>query len=210
MSDVQSGSRYGFTQPDFSAAPECPAGKWWACAALGFVFVVSGVFMLMNVVVASIVGALFFAAALAVSGGFQIVHAFAARGWGSFALSLLIGILFVAGGVMLAMNPLATSVGITLGFAAVLLATGIVRTVLAFRHWGDYGWLLLASGLLAIATAGVVFIGFPWSGLVVPGLMIGIDFLLHGAWWLTVAAFVRRPSAAGSATSPAGAASHPA
>jgi uncharacterized membrane protein HdeD (DUF308 family) len=181
---------------------ECPAGRWWACALVGLVFFLAGLFILFNVVAASVIGALFFAAAIAVAGGFQIVHAFSSRGWGSFVLSLIVGVLFVIGGVLLAVNPLATSLGITLGFAAVLIATGVFRAVVAFRHWGDQGWLLLASGLIAIATGLIVFLGFPWSGLVVPGLLIGIDFLFQGMWWMVLGAFIRRPSSNGLASAP--------
>lgn len=184
---------YSSAMPDALPRLQCPAGKWWACALLGAVFIVSGAFILYHVVVASVVGALFFAGAMIVAGGFQIFHAFSARGWGSLALSMLIGILFVVGGLLLAINPLATSLGITLGFAAILLTTGVIRSMLAFRHWNDQGWVLLVSGVIAIGTGVVIILGFPWSGFVVPGLLIGLDFLFHGVWWVAVGAFIRRP-----------------
>lgn len=175
----------------------CPAGRWWACALLGVVLIALGVFILFNAVAASIVSAIFFGAAIAVGGLFQIVHAFSARGWGSLAMSLIVGVLFVAGGVLLMLNPLAASLGLTLGIAAMLLASGVVRMVMAFRHWRDFGWVLLASALLGIATGVVLLLGFPWSGLVVPGILLGVDVLFHGVWWLTLGALVRRPIAGG-------------
>jgi uncharacterized membrane protein HdeD (DUF308 family) len=154
---------------------------------------IGGVWVLFNIVAASLATALFFAAVLIVAGGFQIAHSFAARGWKSVTLSLLVGILFVAGGVLMATNPLATSLGLTLGIAAMMLAAGAVRLVLAFRHWKDFGWLLLASGLIGIALGVVLILGFPWSGLVLPGMLLGIDLLLNGTWWLMLGFFVRRP-----------------
>lgn len=178
------------TEPPLLA---CPAGRWWACALLGLVLIALSVFILFNAVAASIVSAIFFGAAIAVGGLFQIVHAFSARGWGSLALSLLVGVLFVVGGAMLMLNPLAASLGLTLGIAAMMLASGVVRIVMAFRHWRDFGWVLLASGLVGVATGVVLFLGFPWSGLVVPGILLGIDVLFHGVWWLTLGALVRRP-----------------
>lgn len=180
-------------QIDLARIPECPTGRWWVCALLGAVMLAGGIFVLFNVVAASLVTALFFAAALIVSGGFQIAHSFAARGWKSVTLSLVIGILFVAVGVLLATDPLATSLGLTLAIAAMMLVSGVVRLVLAFRHWNDFGWLLLASGLLGIALGVVLFLGFPWSGLVVPGMLLGIDLLFNGTWWLMLGFFVRRP-----------------
>ena len=190
-------------QSDLTRIPECPTGRWWVCALLGVVMLLGGAWVLLNVVAASLATALFFAAALIVTGGFQIVHSFAARGWKSVSLSVIVGVLFVAGGLLLAMNPLATSLGLTLGIAVMMLASGAVRLVLAFRHWNDFGWLLLASGLLGVALGVVLILGFPWSGLVVPGMLLGIDLLFNGAWWLMLAFFVRRPREGSIAAQPA-------
>jgi uncharacterized membrane protein HdeD (DUF308 family) len=190
-------------QSDLTRIPECPTGRWWVCALLGVVMLLGGAWVLLNVVAASLATALFFAAALIVTGGFQIAHSFAARGWQSVTLSLIVGLLFVAGGVMLATNPLATSIGLTLGIAVMMLASGAVRLVLAFRHWNDFGWLLLASGLLGVALGVVLIAGFPWSGLVVPGMLLGIDLLFNGAWWLMLAFFVRRPREGSTGAQPA-------
>lgn len=177
----------------------CPAGKWWVCALLGALFVAMGIFVFYNLVLASIVSALMFGAAMAVAGGFQVVHAFSAKGWGGLALSLIIGLLFLAGGVLLMLNPLAASLGLTLAIAAMMIAGGIVRLVLAWRMWNEHGWLLLASGVLGVLTGIVVLIGWPWTGLWVLGLFLGLDLIMHGAWWLAFAFAMRswaRPSEA--------------
>lgn len=188
-------------QEDASLLPglfECPAGKWWLCALLGVVLVAAGVFVFFNVVLASVVSGVLFGAAMVVAGAFQIVHGFSSRGWGGFAFSAIVGVFFVLGGLLLMANPLAASFGLTLGFAAVLIAAGGVRLVLAYRHWADYGWILLASGALGILTGIVVLLGFPWSGLIVPGLLLGIDLMIHGVWWLTLGMWVRRPREGGA------------
>ena len=57
------------------------------------------------------------------------------------------------------------------------------------------GWILLGSGLLGIITGIVLYVGFPWTGLVVPGLLLGIDMIFHGAWWMALGFMVRRPNA---------------
>ena len=176
-----------------TAVPQCPTGRWWLCALLGLILLAGGVFVLWNAVAASIVTALFFAAALLVGGVFQIVHAFSARGWGSFALSLIIGVLLAGCGLLLAADPLATSLGLTLAIAAMFLAGGALRLWLAARHWHDFGWILTVSGLLSLGLGVVLILGFPWSGLVVPGILLGVDLIFQGAWWLTLGLWVRRP-----------------
>lgn len=173
--------------------PECPTGRWWVCALLGVVFIAGGMFMLWNLVAATFAAAIFFAAALVVSGGFQIGHALASPGWRSRLWSVAIGALFVLGGVLLLTDPLATSLGLTLAIAALFLVTGVLRIILAFRHWRDFGWLLLISGLFGIALGVALILWFPWTGLFVPGMLLGIDFIIHGVWWLVLGFFVRRP-----------------
>jgi uncharacterized membrane protein HdeD (DUF308 family) len=173
----------------------CPTGRWWLCALLGLVLLAGGVFVLWNAVAASLVTALFFAAALVVGGIFQVIHAFSARGWGSFVLSMVLGLLLVGAGLLLATSPLATSLGLTLAIAFMFLAGGALRLWMAARHWHDHGWLLTISGLLSLALGVVLIVGFPWSGLVVPGILLGVDLIFQGAWWLTVGLWVRRPHA---------------
>jgi uncharacterized membrane protein HdeD (DUF308 family) len=174
---------------------QCPAGRWWLCALLGVVMIAAGVFVLFHVMAGSIVSAIFFGAALAVAGAFQIVHGFSSRDWGGVALSIAVGILILIAGAILMASPLATSLGLTLAFAATAIVAGGVRLMMAWRHWGDYGPVLVASGLVGILTGAVVLLGFPWSGLVVPGLLLGIDLIIHGGWWLALGAWVRRPAA---------------
>lgn len=189
------------TDPFLPVAPpapvlECPTGRWWLCSLLGLVLFAAGLFLLWNVVAASIVTAIFFSAALIVGGVFQLIHAFSARGWQNLVLSTVIGILLVIGGFFLAMDPLATSLGLTLGIAAIIFASGVVRLVLAWRHWHDHGWILLLSGIIAIIFGLVLFAGFPWSGLFIPGILLAVDFMMHGLWWLALGLFVRRPAVA--------------
>jgi uncharacterized membrane protein HdeD (DUF308 family) len=185
----------GFATVGSSHSPvrQCLAGRWWVCAVLGAVLLGAGVFIFFDVMVASLVAATLFAVALIVAGLFQIVHAFSARGWGSLTLSLVVGLLCVLGGVVLAFNPLATSLGLTLAIAALLIASGAIRLTLSFRHWRDFGWILFASALLSIITGMVLLMGFPWSGLVVPGILLGIDLIIHGAWWLALGLLTRQP-----------------
>jgi len=49
----------------------------------------------------------------------------------------------------------------------------------------------------------VLILGFPFSGLVLPGMLLGIDLLFNGTWWLMLAFFVRRPRGDTVTTQPA-------
>ena len=182
------------THMEFYVDGKDASGKWWWFALLGAVLVLGGVFMLGHLMIATIVSALFIGAAILVGGLFLIVQAFSMRGWGGFLLNLLLGLLYAAFGAFVIANPIAASVALTLVLAAMLIASGIIRIVMALRHWQTWGWLLILSGLVAILAGLVIFAGWPRSGLWVLGLLLGIDFIFHGVGWLTFA-FALRPRA---------------
>ncbi|MCC6948766.1 MAG: DUF308 domain-containing protein [Bradyrhizobiaceae bacterium] len=165
---------------------------WWAYALLGIAFLIAGFVVLGNVVAATIVSAFIFGIVLLVAGAFEIFHAFYAKGWGGVLYSLIIGVLYMLGGWVLVSNPVSAIFPLTLAFGALLFASGLVRLMLAFRYWADYGWLLLFSGLIAIAAAVIIISGWPVSGLWVIGFFVGIDLLLYGFWWIVYAFEVRR------------------
>ena len=165
--------------------------RWWVYALLGVLFLLMAAFVFGHLIAASIVSAIFFGAALTVGGAFQVVHAFWERGWGGFALSLIVGILYLIGGLWLMANPLATSAALTLFIAAVLLVSGVLRLVLAYRLWPVGGWMLVLSGIIAILAGLVILAGWPASGLVVLGILLGLDLLTFGLFWLVLALALR-------------------
>ena len=171
------------------------AHRWWVYALLGVLFLAMAAFVFGHLIAASIVSEIFFGAALAVGGAFQIVHAFWERGWGGFVLSLIVGILYVLGGLWLMANPAATSAALTLFIAAMLLVSGVLRLVLAYRLWPVGGAMLALSGIIAVLAGLVIMAGWPASGLVVLGICLGLDLLMFGIFWL-VLAFALRESAA--------------
>jgi uncharacterized membrane protein HdeD (DUF308 family) len=165
--------------------------RWWVYALLGVLFLLMAAFVFGHLIAASIVSAIFFGAALTVGGAFQVVHAFFERGWGGFALSLILGILYVIGGLWLMANPLATSVALTLFIAVVLLVSGILRLVLAYRVWPVGGWMLVLSGIIAVLAGLVIIAGWPASGLIVLGICLGLDLLMFGMFWLVLGLALR-------------------
>ena len=129
------------------------------------------------------------------SGVVEVVSALWAGSWGRFFLAIVAGILYVAAGAITLSQPLAVSALLTLFFAIALIVSGIARIVLAFRYWQDFGWLLVASGIVGVLAGLVVWSGWPVTGLWVFGFVVGVDLIVHGVWWLTVA--MSEPTATG-------------
>jgi uncharacterized membrane protein HdeD (DUF308 family) len=163
--------------------------SWWTYALLGIALLIGGIIVLGDIAVASLISAIFISWAIVIAGIFQVVHAFSVRHWGGFLFDLLLGVLYVAVGAILLSNPAAASIKLTLILGVVLVASGVVRIVLAM--WQDAGWGFLLSGLVAILAGFLILSRWPSSGLWVLGLFLGVDLVVHGSAWIAYAFDVR-------------------
>jgi uncharacterized membrane protein HdeD (DUF308 family) len=168
------------------SSPNLTTTSWWGALLLGIVFVAAGIFVLGDVVLATVVSAILIGILLLVAGASEILHAFSAPHWRGFASRLLIGALYAICGVILFADPRAGSVILTFIFALALIASGVVRLFQSFQYWRWSGSLLFLSGTIGIIAGFVILAKWPVSGLWVLGTLVGIDLLLHGAWWLAL------------------------
>ncbi len=166
---------------------ETSDGPAWAYALLGLVFVIAGIYVLGNLVAASIITAWLLGFVVLVAGVAEVIHAFYAKSWGGFAYSLLIGALYLIAGCVLVFNPLGALLPLTLAFGVLVLGSAIVRIVMAFRYWAHAGWMLLISGLIGVGASVIILSGWPVTGLWVFGLVVGVDLLSYGFWWIAYA-----------------------
>jgi uncharacterized membrane protein HdeD (DUF308 family) len=171
------------------------ARSWLLYLAVGAVFLLMGAFVFANLAAATIAGTLVFGLALAVAGGFQLAHGLFERSWAGLFLSLAVGAIYIVAGLFLIGNPVAGSLALTLGLAALLIASGLLRLALAYRVRPGAAWILMLSGLIAIALAVLILLGWPQSSLVALGLFLGIDLILFGLWWMAFALVTRSGAA---------------
>lgn len=174
------------------SSPRLATTSWWGALLLGIVFIAAGLFILGDVALATVVSAIAIGVILLVAGASEIVHAFSAPHWRGFALRLLIGALYGICGAALIADPLVASVLLTFVFALALVASGVVRIFQSFQYWRWSGPLLLLSGVIGIVAGFVILAKWPVSGLWVLGTLVGIDLLLHGAWWMALGWRLRR------------------
>lgn len=128
---------------------------------------------------------------LIISGISTVIHAFKSRGWAGFTVQLLLGTVYAAVGVLLAINPLEGMVAVTLIIGAFLLVDGITRLFLALRVRKMPGskWLL-GGGVLSILLGLIIVSGWPGDSTWVLGLFIGIDLLMLGITLIGIASAV--------------------
>ena len=177
---------------NLGAGIEALRGKWGWIVALGVLFVVAGMVALGSVITATVVSVLFVGAMMVVAGIGEIIHAFAIRSWGRFALWLLLGLLYVVAGISVYVNPLLAASFLTLILGAALVASGILRIVIAFqmRSGTPWGWVVL-SGVITLLLGGIILFHWPASSLFVLGVLLGIDLLFIGFGWILVGLALR-------------------
>jgi uncharacterized membrane protein HdeD (DUF308 family) len=177
-------SAFGLT-PGLPRPGSAPADRWGWFVALGVVQIIVGILCWIDVVAASLAGVIIIGVLLLIGGVAQIVHAFTVRGWSGFTLYLLIGALYIVGGLLLMDEPVRGSLIITIVIAVLLIMGGIARLIVAATHRHMRGlWLVILSGIVSFAVGILLYASLPWSSLWVLGTLIAIELIFHGIAWI--------------------------
>lgn len=165
---------------------------WGWLVALGLILLILGIAAISASVTTTIISMSIFGWLLVVGGLITIAQIFwQMRGWSGFLLTLLIAVLYIVLGFMIIANPTTTAQALTLLVAFFLIFGGIFRiaTAIAARSY-NWGWLLF-TGIISLLLGIAIWRHWPYSGLWVIGLVIGIEMLLNG-WWLLMLGLVAR------------------
>jgi uncharacterized membrane protein HdeD (DUF308 family) len=167
---------------DSDSRTVAPLGNDWPIA-WGVLLIIAGILAVMMPGIAALATALFFAWLLIFCGGFEIAYAIQTRANGGFSWKLASGILTLLLGIAILMAPFAGVASLALLVGAFLFVGGIARAILAFRlkPHRRWGWVLF-DGLLSIALAILIAIGWPQSSLEIIGLLTGFSLISTGIW----------------------------
>jgi uncharacterized membrane protein HdeD (DUF308 family) len=169
------------------------ADKWGWFVALGAALLLLGVFALGDAVAVTLISTMFIGAMLLVGGVFQAVHAFMVKTWSGFLLSMVGGIVYAVGGLLIMDEPVQGALVITLFLIFALMIGGVLRIVVAARHREMNGWwLMVLSGLVSVLIGLLLYASLPWSGLWVLGTLIGVELVVQGVTWLMFGMALRR------------------
>jgi uncharacterized membrane protein HdeD (DUF308 family) len=169
------------------------AKNWGWILALGILFVVLGTIGLGMSVFLTIVSVMFFGILILVGGIFQVIDAFKCKGWKGTVWHVLIGLLYVAVGIMLLTRPLAGSLVLTVMLGGSIIAVGILRIIMGFQlrgATGTWGWVVF-SGVVTLVLGFMILSKWPGSGLWVIGLFVAIEMIMHGWSYIMVALAVK-------------------
>jgi uncharacterized membrane protein HdeD (DUF308 family) len=167
--------------------------NWGWLLAFGILSIILGTVGMGMTFGLTLVSVVFFGALLIVGGTFQLVDAFKCQGWKGALWHILIALLYIAGGLLIVVDPVLASETLTLALAAVLIAVGVSRVMMALQHRGQTGWgWLVLSGVISIVLGAMIIAKWPMSGMWVIGLFVAIELIFNGWAYLFVALAARR------------------
>jgi uncharacterized membrane protein HdeD (DUF308 family) len=161
--------------------------------ALGVVYIIAGLIALGSVVAATVASVFVVGIMMVIAGVAEVINAFQIKTWGKFILWLLLGALYIVAGFLAFDNPLLAAAFLTLFLGFALIASGIMRAVLAFSIHRTMPWMwVLLSGVITLLLGLVIVAHWPVSSLYILGLFLGIDLIIAGAGWVAIGLGLKR------------------
>ena len=193
--------------------------NWKWMLGLGIFMAVLGVIGLGMTYWLTILSVLWFGVLALVGGIAQLIDAFRCSGWKAVAAHVVLGLLYIAAGVILIAMTVQSAWWLTLMIGAVFVVTGVLRIIMAIqlRGGGAANLWLIVSGVISIllgiliysivdlptaetlATAETASSWFREWGWVI-GMFVALEFIVHGAALvaLSLAAKERNTAAPGA------------
>jgi uncharacterized membrane protein HdeD (DUF308 family) len=169
-----------------SATGGLPVPPTWVRVLLGIVLVSAGLVVLADLALVAVISTIFIGSVAVAVGIFEILHAVWTRGAGGLLWRTLLGVLYLAVGIVLLRQPSSGALILTYVLGLLLLLSGLVRIRLGVGYWKEHGWVMLLSGLFGVLAGLAVLAGFPRTTLWVLALLLGSDLIAHGVAWLSM------------------------
>lgn len=131
---------------------------------------------------------------LVMAGGItRMFWAFKAGSLGKGILVFLIGVLTLLAGIAVVSHPILSLAILTIFLAVYFLIDGISELIAAFglpSGQGGRGWLMF-DGVVTVLLGVFMFTGFPLTGILAIGILLGIKLLFAGMTMLTLGSVVK-------------------
>lgn len=155
----------------------------------GVLLILLGIAALVMPLMAGLAATLVFAWILILTGMIGLISAFAGRAHAHLGWSLASAIIALLIGIILLVYPLVGAVALTAVIGAYLLLDGIALIGLALDHRkrgiGPWAWLL-ASGLIDVLLAALIFFMSAIGSAVLIGFIVGLSLIFAGVALLLI------------------------
>ncbi len=164
------------------------SATWRTLMIVGGIIAVMGVVAILAPFVTGVALSMLLGALLVVGAALRGIHAFGAESWAGALLQGALAILYTVAGVALIANPVYGLVSLTILLIAYFLVDGLLEVAmgLRLRPEANWGWVV-ASGVLGLVVAALLFVGFPSTALWAVGLLFGVNLLASGVSMVMVA-----------------------
>jgi uncharacterized membrane protein HdeD (DUF308 family) len=133
-----------------------------------------------------------------ISGAMGLIATFWARQAPGFWWSLVSAVLAIAAGLVLLTSPASGALSLTLILIVFFVIEGVASVMYALEHRqqlsGRWAWML-ASGIIDLILAAMVFAGLPGSATWAIGLLVGINMIFGGSALVAMALAARKGGA---------------
>jgi uncharacterized membrane protein HdeD (DUF308 family) len=131
-----------------------------------------------------------------ISGVVGLVTTFWMRNAPGFWWSLLSAVVAIGAGLVLLAWPISGTLSLTFVLIAFFAVEGIVTIMYAIEHRNQlssrWAWML-ASGVVDLILAGIIFAGLPGTAAWALGLLVGINLVFGGTAMIGMALAARHP-----------------
>jgi uncharacterized membrane protein HdeD (DUF308 family) len=182
------------TQPDFHFAPralvETMREHWVLFLVEGIVLVLLGLLAIVIPPLATLAVTILIGWLFLISGVLGLVTTFSAKGAPGFWWSLASSIVGIVAGVILLAWPISGTVSLTLVLIMFFIMEGVVSIMYGIDHRKEAssraGWII-ASGIIDLILAAIIFSGLPGSAAWALGLLVGINMVFGGTSLIAIA-----------------------
>jgi len=155
--------------------------------------IVAGILAIIVPPIAGIAVTIFVGWLLIFGGVAHLVFGWHTRSNGGLLLEVILGIVYIAVGSYLLLNPVAGLVSLTLALAIYLFAEGILEFILALRLRPLPGssWLFI-DGIITIILSVMIWKAWPSNTTWAVGVLVGVSMLFSGIARLMISLAARR------------------
>jgi uncharacterized membrane protein HdeD (DUF308 family) len=155
------------------------ASGWFIGMAV--VFILLGILAIVEPGVAGLAITILIGWLLIFGGGTHLVAAFSGGGAGRVIWQVLIGIVYIVGGIYFLTHPLLGLGSLTLLLAVIILMAAVFELIAYFRSRseGGSGWLLV-NAIITLLLGGLIWFHWPSSSVWAIGTLVGVNLLMTG------------------------------
>jgi len=167
---------------------------WKLFLVEGIILVILGLAAIATPLIATLAFTLVLGWLFLISGIVGLITTFWMRQAPGFWWSLFSAVVAIAAGVILLAQPVTGALSLTFVLIAFFIIEGIVTIMYAIEHRnqlsGRWGWML-ASGIVDLILAGIIFAGLPGTAAWALGLLVGINLVFGGTAMIGMALAAR-------------------